>query len=66
VFSNLKSWLRGTFHGVSPKHLARYLDEFACRYNHRSVETSLADLVLGRALRGDPFPYSRLVAELSG
>ena len=28
VFSNLKTWLRGTFHGVSPKHLPRYLQEF--------------------------------------
>jgi hypothetical protein len=23
VFGNLKTWLRGTFHGVSPKHLQR-------------------------------------------
>ena len=28
TFSNLKGWLRGTFHGVSPKHLHRYLQEF--------------------------------------
>ena len=28
VFTNLKAWLRGTFHGVSQKHMQRYLDEF--------------------------------------
>ena len=25
LFSNLKGWLHGTFHGVSQKHLPRYL-----------------------------------------
>lgn len=28
VTANLKSWLVGTFHGVSPQHLQAYLDEF--------------------------------------
>jgi len=28
IFGNLKRSLRGTFHGVSGKHLPRYLDEF--------------------------------------
>jgi hypothetical protein len=28
VFSNLKSWLNGTHHGVNPWYLQRYLDEF--------------------------------------
>lgn len=31
AFGNLKTRLRGTFHGVSPKHLQRYLDEFSYR-----------------------------------
>ena len=35
VFGNLKAWLRGTFHGVSPKHFQRYLDEFVFRFNRR-------------------------------
>ena len=33
VFSNLKSWLRGIHHGVSPQHLQAYLDEFTFRFN---------------------------------
>lgn len=63
VFSNLKSWLRSTFHGVSPKHPARYLDEFT--YERRR-EGELFDLVVGRAIKGDPLPYHRLVAESVG
>lgn len=32
VFSNLKIWLRGIHHGVSPQHLQAYLNEFAFRF----------------------------------
>ena len=64
IFSNLKGWLRGTFHGVSPKYMPRYLDEFTYRYNHRSREHELADLVLGRLLTHEPMPFHRLEAEL--
>jgi transposase-like protein len=66
VFANLKSWLRGTFHGVSPKHLARYLDEFTYRFNERWREQELFDHVLGRALQAEPLPYHHLTAEAVG
>ena len=35
VFSNLKSWLNGTHHGVSAEHLQAYLNEFTFRFNRR-------------------------------
>jgi transposase-like protein len=36
AFSNLKTWLHGTFHGaVRGEHLQAYLNEFAFRYNRR-------------------------------
>jgi len=35
MFSNLKAWLNGTFHGVSKKHLPRYLKEWNYRFNRR-------------------------------
>ena len=35
AFSNLKTWLRGTHHGVSPQHLQAYLNEFTFRFNRR-------------------------------
>jgi transposase-like protein len=37
-FSLLKRGLYGTFHSVSKKHLHRYCDEFAFRYNHRALD----------------------------
>ena len=63
VFGNLKTWLRGTFHGVSRKHLQRYLDEFVYRFDRRWREDELFGFVLNRAALGEPLPYHRLVAE---
>lgn len=40
VISNLRSWLAGTFHGVTAARLQEYADQFSWRYSHR---------------RGDPF-----------
>jgi len=33
VISNLKTWLRGTHHGVGADHLDHYLDEYVFRFN---------------------------------
>src|SRR6267378_795612 len=33
LFSNIKAWLVGTHHGVSAKHLPRYLREWSYRFN---------------------------------
>lgn len=35
AIGNLQSWLVGTYHGVSRKHLPVYLDEFVFRHNRR-------------------------------
>jgi len=36
IFSNLKSWLNGTYHGgVQEKHIQAYLNEFVYRFNRR-------------------------------
>lgn len=37
-FALLKRGLVGTFHAVSKRHLHRYVNEFAFRWNHRRVE----------------------------
>jgi hypothetical protein len=57
IFGNLKTWLRGTFHGVSHKHLSRYLDD------RRWREGELFGFVLRRAACGEALPYHRLLAE---
>jgi len=46
----------GTFHGVSPKHLQRFLDEFVYRFNRRWLEDALSGFVLRRAMQARPFP----------
>jgi len=65
AFGNLKTWLRGTFHGVSGKHLPRYLAEFIYRFDRRWREGELFGFVLRRAAQGEPFSYQRLLAERS-
>lgn len=47
-WSTVKPRLRATFKGVSPKHLQKYMDEFAWRYSHRkdvSMFWSLMDSI---------------------
>jgi hypothetical protein len=66
VFGKLKTWLRGTFHGVSPKHLQRYLDEFVFRFNRCWKENTLFVRILNRAVAFPPCPYRELTAERIG
>ena len=63
VFHHLKSWLRGTFRGVSAKHLSRYLDEFSYRFSHRADREALGERMLERLVAGGPFSYTDAVAE---
>ena len=39
-WSMLKRAHKGTFHKISPKHLDRYIQEFAARHNLREEDTS--------------------------
>lgn len=47
VFSNLKTWLLGTHHGVSAKHLQAYLNEYTFRFNRRVNTFQAFQSVLG-------------------
>jgi transposase-like protein len=49
VFSNLKTWLLGIHHGVSPKHLQAYLNEFTFRFNRRFYPFNAFRSLLGIA-----------------
>lgn len=46
VFSNLKTWLIGTHHGVSPQHLQAYLNEYNFRFNRRVTPMAAFQTVL--------------------
>ena len=49
AFSNLGSWLLGTHHGVSHRHLQAYLNEFVFRFNRRFYPMTAFNSALGLA-----------------
>jgi transposase-like protein len=49
AFSNLKTWLLGTHHGVSAHHLQAYLNEFVFRFNRRFYPMTAFNSALGLA-----------------
>jgi transposase-like protein len=61
LFSNLKTWLNSTHHGVSAKHLPRYVQEWNYRFNRRKRISELADFVLNRAVTHKTITYRELV-----
>ncbi len=67
VFSNLKTWLKGTHHGVDPKHLQAYLNEFTFRYNRRRTPMAAFQTILGIGSHIKAPTYKELVSpELTG
>lgn len=46
VISNFKSFLAGTYHGVSHRYLQEYIDEFVFRFNRRFWEPQLPERLL--------------------
>ena len=61
VFSNLKSWLIGTHHGVEPKYLQSYLDEFVFRFNRRAYPMAAFRSLLEIVTRKTPMTLKNLV-----
>lgn len=53
VFSNLKTWIAGTHHGVDPAYLPAYLDEFVFRFNRRQTPMAAFQTLLGIASNKD-------------
>lgn len=47
VFSNLKTWLTGTHHGVGAKNMPVYLREFVFRFNRRQTPMAAFQTLLG-------------------
>ncbi len=60
AISNLKAWLLGTHHGVSPKHLQPYLDEFAFRFNRRRTPMAAFQTLLGIGSRVETVTHNML------
>jgi transposase-like protein len=67
VFGNLKTWLRGTHHGVGHQHLQAYLDEFTFRFNRRRTPMAAFQTLLGLGSQRPPTTYNQLYGvELTG
>jgi hypothetical protein len=62
LFSNIKAWLVGTHHGVSAKHLPRYLREWAYRFNRRNLKNGIDHYLIRRAVECATITYDQLVA----
>ena len=62
AISNAKRFVLGTYHGVSHKHLQRYLDEFCYRFNRRSWEKQLTSRLLTACLYANPITFAELKA----
>ena len=56
-FANLKYWLHGTFHGVSPKHLPCYLQEWNYRFNRRGIIANLFQYIIRRVVNSAAISY---------
>jgi len=65
IFSNLKAWLNGTFHGVSSTWLPACIAEFNYRFNRRAFvhDGQLWWYVLRRLVQGAWRPWKERTAE---
>ena len=61
IFSNLKGWARGVYHGLRRKNLQPYLDEFVFRFNRRKTRHAAFRSLLGLALKAKPTTYNMLI-----
>jgi len=60
AFSNLKTWLLGTHHGVSHHYLQAYLNEFVFRFNRRFYPMTAFNSALGLAAHASAPTYETL------
>lgn len=61
VFSNLKRWALGTYHGLRRHHLQAYLDEFVFRFNRRHDRHAAFHRLLGLATLLPHASYQMLI-----
>ncbi len=63
LWSMLKRAHKGTFHKLSPKHLDRYVQEFAGKHNLREHDTIDQLSALSGGMDGKRLRYRTLIAE---
>ena len=62
VFSNLKTWALGVYHGLRREHFQSYLDEFVFRFNRRRHRQASFRSLLGIAAGHAPLTYKMLIS----
>jgi hypothetical protein len=62
VISNFKSFMDGTYHGLSKNHIQSYLDEFCYRFNRRRDPLGLFDRLAFAVMEGRHLTWNDLVA----
>ena len=67
LFANMKSWINGTFHGISKTWLPAYVQEFVYRLNRRGQahEGALWQFVLRRMVNGNWRSWATRNAEMA-
>ena len=61
LFSNLRRWGLGVYHGLRRTNLQHYLDEFVFRFNRRRTRHAAFNALLGIGARTAPAPYHVLI-----
>lgn len=61
VFSLVKRWALGTYHGLRRKHVDTYLNEFVFRYNRRFYRHASFETMLGLATHNQPAGYWEVI-----
>ena len=62
IVSNLKAFIAGTFHGLDKKHIQRYFDEFAYRFNRRRFHDQIFSRLLNACVRSTTITYRELIS----
>lgn len=65
-FALLKRGMMGAFHHVSKKHLDRYCDEFAFRWNHRHVTDGERTVTALKMVEGKRLMYRQPIGRMDG
>ena len=60
-WAQLKRGYYGIYHRMPPKHLERYVTEFAGRHNVREFDTIDQMAFLAKGMVGKKLPYKKLV-----
>jgi transposase-like protein len=60
IISNAKALISGTYHGLGPKHLQSYLDEYCYRLNRRFWEDQLFNRMLAACIDCETITFGEL------